>query len=100
MPIRVVAPRVAAGILAFLAITAAAPSYAQQVLPPPLRGGQPSDVPIALQIARFRMLDGDINALTFHSMDSLFTTRTVARSGPVWALPRADHALDFTYRYK
>ncbi len=46
------------------------------------------------------MLDPDTNSLMFHSMDKLFTTRTVARSGPVWALPRADHALDFTYSYK
>jgi CubicO group peptidase (beta-lactamase class C family) len=83
-----------------LAIAIALPASAQQVLPPPLTTGTKSDVPIALQIARWHMLDGDINSLTFRSMDTLFTTRTVPRSGPVWQLPRADHALDFTYSYK
>lgn len=29
-----------------------------------------------------------------------FTTRAVPRSGPVWQLPRADHALDFSYTYR
>src|SRR5690606_12776539 len=48
----------------------------------------------------WRMLDGDVNALTFRSMDSFFTTRTVARSGDVWTLPRSDHALDFTYTWQ
>jgi CubicO group peptidase (beta-lactamase class C family) len=33
-------------------------------------------------------------------MDQLFTTRVVGRSGPVWQLPRADHALDFTYSFE
>ncbi|WP_404711921.1 serine hydrolase domain-containing protein [Sphingomonas sp. MMS24-J13] len=83
-----------------LALAIGLPVSAQQVLPPPLTAGPKSDVPIALQIARWHMLDGDINSLTFRSMDTLFTTRTVPRSGPVWQLPRADHALDFTYSYK
>src|SRR5690606_18708890 len=73
---------------------------AEQTLPPPLEGGPPSDVPVAVQILRWHMLDGDVNALTFRSMDSLFTTRTVARSGDVWRLPRSDHALDFSYRWQ
>lgn len=74
-------------------------AHAQQVLPEPLRGGPPSDVPTAVQILRWHMLDNDVAALTFRSMDALFTTRTVARSGPVWRLPRRDHALDFTYEW-
>lgn len=73
---------------------------AQQVLPPPLLGGPPSEVPIAVQILRWHMLDNEVSALTFRSMDSLFTTRTVARSGPVWALPHSDHSLDFTYEWQ
>ena len=75
-------------------------SSAEQTLPPPLEGGAPSDVPVAVQILRWRMLDGDVNALMFRSMDSLFTTRTVARSGAVWRLPRSDHALDFVYSWQ
>src|SRR3569832_1914547 len=59
-----------------------------------------STVPVAVQDLRRKMNDADVNALTFFTMDQLFTTRTVARSGPVWALPRADHPLDFTYAYK
>ena len=75
-------------------------SIAQQQLPPQLAEGSPSDVPVAVQILRWHMLDQDVNALTFRSMDTLFTTRTVPRSGPVWPLPRADHALDFSYSFQ
>lgn len=73
---------------------------AQQELPPPLRVDPPSDVPVAVQILRWDMLDGNVNSLMFRSMDRLFTTRTVARGGPVWDLPRSDHALDFTYDWQ
>jgi CubicO group peptidase (beta-lactamase class C family) len=87
-------------LLSAATLLAAMPATAQQVLPPPLASGAKSDVPVAVQIARWHMLDGNINTLTFRSMDTLFTTRTVAHSGPVWQLPRADHALDFTYQVK
>ncbi|MQP67732.1 serine hydrolase [Niveispirillum sp. SYP-B3756] len=60
----------------------------------------PSTVPSAVQDLRRKMNDADVNALTFHSMDQLFTTRTVARSGAVWELPKADHPLDLSYSYK
>lgn len=73
---------------------------AQQSLPPPLQGGEPSDVPVAVQILRWHMLDNDVSALTFRQMDELFTTRTVARSGPVWELPRRDRELDFSYSWR
>ena len=73
---------------------------AQQVLPPTLLQGTQSQVPVALQILRWHMLDGDVNALTFRSMDTLFTTRSVARSGDVWQLPRNDHPLDLTYSFQ
>ncbi len=79
---------------------AAPPSTAQQALPAPLAAGPASDVPVALQILRWHMLDGDVNALTFRSMDTLFPIRTVPRAGPVWQLPRADHALDFSYSFQ
>ncbi|MGK2911009.1 MAG: serine hydrolase domain-containing protein, partial [Sphingobium sp.] len=82
------------------AIAISAPASAQQQLPPELSGGTKSDVPVAVQIARWHMLDGDVNTLTFRSMDALFNTRTVGRSGAAWVLPRADHALDFSYDYK
>jgi CubicO group peptidase (beta-lactamase class C family) len=59
-----------------------------------------SDVPEHVQSLRRAMMDADLNSLSFHNMDELFTIRTVARSGPVWSIPRADHELDFTYRYK
>jgi len=59
-----------------------------------------STVPLEVQDLRRKMNDADVNALTFRDMDQLFTTRTVGRSGPVWALPRADHPLDFTYAFK
>lgn len=78
----------------------AAPASAQQALPEPLRGGPASDVPVAVQVLKWRMLDPDVSSLTFRSMDVLFPTRTVPRGGPVWELARADHALDFTYDYQ
>ncbi len=59
-----------------------------------------STVPPAVQQLRRDMLDPGINVLTFRSMDRIFTTRTVARSGPVWELPRADHALNLSYQYQ
>ncbi|WP_243450882.1 serine hydrolase [Sphingosinicella sp. CPCC 101087] len=72
---------------------------AQQTLPAPLAQGPGSSVPVAIQTLRWHMLDGDVNALTFRSMDTLFTTRSVPRSGPVWQLLRADRPLNFTYRH-
>ena len=74
--------------------------FAQQELPPPLAIEPPSDVPVAVQILRWEMLEGGVNALMFRSMDELFTTRTVARSGPVWRLPRSDRPLAFTYEWQ
>jgi CubicO group peptidase (beta-lactamase class C family) len=56
-----------------------------------------SDVPPALQELRRRMLDADMNALTFHNMDEIFWTRTVPHAGPVWELPSATTPLSFTY---
>ncbi|MXP26698.1 serine hydrolase [Altererythrobacter indicus] len=78
----------------------APPASAQTELPPQLTAGAPSEVPVAIQQLRWVMNDADVNALTFRSMDILFTTRQVPRSGPVWNLPREDHTLDFTYDYK
>lgn len=85
---------------AIAATLLSATTSAQQVLPAPLAQGTPSDVPVAIQILRWHMLDGDVNALTFRSMDTLFTTRGVPRSGDVWRLPRNDRALDFTYTFQ
>ena len=68
--------------------------------PPPDPSLPRSTVPPAVQDLRRKMNDADVNALTFRDMDQLFTTRTVPRSGPVWELPRADHALDFTYTFR
>ncbi|HEY8568400.1 serine hydrolase [Microbulbifer sp.] len=62
--------------------------------------GPESDVPVAIQNARWHMNDGDINVLTFRSMDTLFTTRKVARSGNPFELAREDHTLDFSYRFE
>lgn len=56
-----------------------------------------SGVPVALQEARRHMLDASVNTLTFRSMDQLFYTRQVSRSGPVWQLPRCDSDLNFQY---
>ncbi len=90
-----------AALLAVIGLAMTSPAaQAQQVLPPALTGEPKSDVPVAIQALRWSMLDPNVSSLTFRSMDTLFTTRTVARSGPVWRLPHADHPLDFTYAYK
>ncbi|MFM1886659.1 MAG: hypothetical protein RL026_1816 [Pseudomonadota bacterium] len=73
---------------------------AQQVLPPPLQGGPPSDVPVAQQLLRWRMLDNDVAPLMFRRMDDLFTTRVVPRAGSLWRLPRADQPLAVRYAWQ
>lgn len=87
-------------VLVASALLASCGVLAQQELPPPLRSGPPSEVPVAVQVLRWHMLDSEVSALTFRSMDTLFTTRTVARSGPVWSLPRNDQPLAFTYQWQ
>ncbi|MFC4257262.1 serine hydrolase domain-containing protein [Croceibacterium xixiisoli] len=79
---------------------AATPLSAQQQLPPPLENGAASGVPVAVQVLRWHMLDDGVSTLTFRNMDQLFTTRTVGAAGTPWHLPRADHALDFSYEFK
>src|SRR6185312_12861021 len=56
----------------------------------------PSKIEPTVQQMRRAMLDPDLNSLTFHNMDQLFTTRVVGRSGPVWHLSHVDHPLYFT----
>ncbi len=73
---------------------------AQQALPPPLAGSPASSVPVAVQVLRWHMLDPEVNALTFRSMEQLFTTRTVAKSGQPWQLPQTEQALDFDYEWQ
>jgi CubicO group peptidase (beta-lactamase class C family) len=69
--------------------------------PPPVDPSLPlSPIEPTVQQMRRAMLDPDLNSLTFHNMDQLFTTRVVGRSGPVWHLPHSDHALDFTYSFQ
>ena len=68
--------------------------------PPPDPNLPASKVPVAVQQIRRSMLDAELNALTFHNMEEIFTTRSVPRSGSVWSLPRADRALDFKYRHE
>ena len=94
--------RIGSRFVAALLILVTAPvlGLAQQVLPAPLVGGTSSDVPVAVQILRWHMLDNDVSSLAFRSMDTLFTTRTVARSGPVWVLPHDDHVLDVGYSWQ
>lgn len=89
------------GVIACLMGTALVPvlAAAQQQLPAPLVDGPAGEVPVAVQILRWHMLDNDVSSLLFRSMDTLFTTRTVARGGPVWTLPHADRRLDVDYSF-
>lgn len=60
----------------------------------------PSAVEPTVQQIRRQMLDPGLNSLTFHNMDEIFTTRSVPRSGDVWALARNDQDLDFSYTFE
>lgn len=62
-------------------------------------GAPASPVSPAIQQVRRHMLDADVNSLTFHSMDQIFSTRVVGRMGPVWELPTATRPMDFTYDF-
>ena len=57
---------------------------------------QPS---LTLIEARRRMLDPDINALTFRSMEALFDVQRVANEGQPWTLAEQPAPLDFTYAF-
>ncbi|WP_254908170.1 serine hydrolase [Sphingobium sp. GW456-12-10-14-TSB1] len=80
-------------------LVAPATVHAQQELPVPLQAGAKSDVPVATQIMRWHMNDGDVNSFAFRNMDQLFTTRTVAHSGAPWRFPKVERPMDFTYSF-
>ncbi len=61
--------------------------------------GAESSVPVAIQNARWHMNDKGVNTLTFRSMDTLFTTRKVGRSGQVTPLEKNEQPLDFKYEF-
>lgn len=63
--------------------------------------GPESDVPVALQTLRWHMLDREVNSLTFRSMDTLFNTRQVPRSGDISKLVKTEVPMDdVSYSYK
>lgn len=86
-------------VAALLAISAPVSASAQQDLPAQLQTGAKSDVPVATQIMRWHMNDGDVNSFAFRNMDQLFTTRTVAHSGSPWAFPKVERPMDFSYSF-
>ncbi|HWW66112.1 MAG TPA: serine hydrolase [Sphingomonadaceae bacterium] len=53
----------------------------------------------AIQELRRHFNDAGINALTFHSIDSIFETVPVKAGGTVWPLARAETHPDFTYDF-
>lgn len=81
------------------ALVAATPAKAEQRLPAQLQSGASSDVPVATQVMRWHMNDADVNSFTFRNMDQLFTTRTVPHSGAIWAFPKVERPMDFTYSF-
>lgn len=46
------------------------------------------------------MLNANVNTLTFRSMEEIFDTRIVGRSGPVWQLPRQDRPVEISYGWQ
>src|SRR5260370_32488171 len=58
-----------------------------------------AQVSAGLQDVRRHLLDANVNVLTFHSIEYMFTTRRVETSSTPWALPREEMKLDFTYEY-
>jgi CubicO group peptidase (beta-lactamase class C family) len=63
-------------------------------------GTAAADPPPALIELRRHLVDGDINTLTFRSIDQMFDTRRVASAAPVWALAEAPTKLDFAYQFE
>jgi CubicO group peptidase (beta-lactamase class C family) len=63
-------------------------------------GPAQAQVSPALEEARRHVVDGNVNVLTFHSIDALFPVRRVETSGSPWVLPRAEQPLNFTYEYQ
>lgn len=72
--------------------------------PPPVAAGEPasaaSPVSPTMQQVRRQILKADANSFYFHEMADLFDTRLVGRSGPVWQLPREDHAVAIRYAWQ
>jgi CubicO group peptidase (beta-lactamase class C family) len=62
-------------------------------------GAARAQVSPGLQEVRRHWLDANVNVLTFHSIDQIFTTRRVEAGPTTWALPHQDAKLDFTYEY-
>ncbi len=58
-----------------------------------------SAVSPATQQVRRQVLKADANSFYFQHMADLFETRTVARSGAIWALPRNDTPIDIHYQW-
>jgi CubicO group peptidase (beta-lactamase class C family) len=58
--------------------------------------------PLSPEIYQLRrqFLNGPINALAYHTMDSVFATTPVAAPKQAWALARAEKPLDFSYEFK
>ena len=52
-----------------------------------------------LKEVRRHMLDANLVALTFRTMDQIFPTRVVDTTTPVWVLPSRQAKLDFAYEY-
>ena len=66
-----------------------------------LLGGSAAAQPTPAQIAlRQRLIDPDVNMLTFRSIDQMFETIPVAAGGEVWELARNPAPLDFTYEFE
>lgn len=55
--------------------------------------------PAMIQLRR-HLVDGDINTLTFRSIDQMFDTRRVDTAGKASALPESPTQLDFTYAFE
>jgi hypothetical protein len=86
-------------VIAMLCVLASTNALAYPA-PPPDPSAPKSAVSPTVQQLRRAMLDPDVNSLTFHSMDRLFTTRAVPRSGPPWPIAREERELSFGYRYE
>ncbi|MEJ2045556.1 MAG: serine hydrolase [Reinekea sp.] len=75
-------------------------SKAENIIDPLVANvGPESEVPVAVQNLRWNMLDRHVNSLTFRSMDTLFTTRQVPRSGEIFPLPKIEADMDLTYAF-
>ncbi|MCW2389650.1 CubicO group peptidase (beta-lactamase class C family) [Sphingobium sp. B11D3B] len=98
--LRKVAQVASFGLLAAGSALSGQAAYAQDKPAVPTSCEPDSRATPAIRELRRTFIDAKINALTFHSIDSIFNTVPVKAGGQAVPLRSSQHPLDFAYKYK